>query len=130
MPRYICGSSLSGLGFSSEIVSGSPFFSATGVSARGWFSAKLNAMIRRAGVPKSRRLTVYSFRHTMKEAMRSAGVADHVQRRVLGHAGQGVADRYGSPQVRLSEACDALERAMAHLGDVDSAIYSAKERMK
>ena len=62
--------------------------------------------------------------------MRSAGVADHVQRRVLGHTGQGVADRYGSPQVRLSEACDALERAMAHHGDVDTAIYSAKQRIK
>ena len=43
-------------------------------------SAKINNVIRRAGIPKSPRLVAYSYRHTMKEALRSAGVADHVQR--------------------------------------------------
>jgi integrase len=93
-------------------------------------SAKLNKAIRAAGIPKSPRLVSYSYRHTMKEALRSAGVADHVQRRLLGHAGHGVADRYGSPHGRLAEARDALVRAMDHLGDVDERIYRADERVQ
>ena len=108
-----------------------PVFASFGIGDRGAdsISAKLNKAIRKAGVPKSPRLVAYSFRHTMKEALRSAGVADHVQRRLLGHAGQGVADRYGSPAARLSEVHDALQAAMGHLGDVDAAIYSNRERV-
>jgi hypothetical protein len=60
--------------------------------------------------------------------MRSAGVADHVQRRVLGHAGSGSADRYGSPQARLSEARGALLAAMEWLGNVDERIFRKNER--
>jgi integrase len=101
-----------------------------GIKAADSISAKLSKAIRAAGVPKSPRLTAYSFRHTVKEAMRSAGVVDHVQRRLLGHSGQGVADRYGSPRGRLNEAREALERALEHLGDVDPAIYSEQERIK
>jgi integrase len=108
-----------------------PLFPGFGASGRGAdsLSAKVNMAIRAAGVPKSPRLVGYSFRHTVKEALRSAGVADHVQRRLLGHAGQGVADRYGSPQGRLAEARDALVKAMEHLGDVDPRIYRASERV-
>ncbi|MEX2650164.1 MAG: hypothetical protein WD673_14225 [Alphaproteobacteria bacterium] len=103
-----------------------------GIGGRGAdsISAKLNKAIRAAGVPKSPRLTAYSYRHTMKEALRSASVADHVQRRVLGHSGEGVADRYGSPSARLAGTRDALVAAMEHLGDVDSAIYGPAERVK
>ena len=54
-------------------------------------------------------------------------MADHIQRRVLGHAGHGVADRYRSPRARLSEAKTALVVAMKCLGDVDDAIYSEAE---
>lgn len=106
-------------------------FASFGINDRGAdsISAKLNKAIRKAGVPKSKRLTAYSYRHTMKEALRAAGVVDHVQRRVMGHAGQGVADRYGSRHARLQEAQQALTAAMEHLGDVDDAIYSAKERL-
>jgi integrase len=109
-----------------------PVFESFGINGRGAdsISAKLNKAIRKAGVPESPRLTAYSFRHTMKEALRSAGVPDHVQRRLLGHAGQGVADRYGSRHARLAEAKSAIAEAMKHLGDVDDAIYSARERLK
>jgi hypothetical protein len=41
-----------------------------------------------------------------------------------------VADRYGSPQIRLAEARDAMEKALEHLGNVDDSIYSERERMK
>ena len=109
-----------------------PLFGSWGINGRNAdsISAKLNKAIRKAGVPKSKRLTAYSFRHTVKEALRSAAVVDHVQRRLMGHAGQGVADRYGSPRARLAEARDALTAAMEHLGDVDSAIYTAAERIE
>ena len=101
-----------------------------GIKAADAISAKLSKMIRAAGVPKSRRLTSYSFRHAVKEALRSAGVSDHVQHRLLGHSGVGVADRYGSPQIRLAEARDAMEKALEHLGNVDDSIYSERGRMK
>ena len=101
-----------------------------GIKAADAISAKLSKMIRAAGVPKSRRLTSYSFRHTIKEALRSAGVADHVQRRIMGHSGHGVADRYGSNELRLEEARDNMEKALEHLGDVDDSIYNERERMK
>ena len=53
----------------------------------------------------------------------------HIQRRLLGHSGHGVADRYGSPRARLSEARDALVAAMECLGDVDDSIYLEAERL-
>ena len=65
----------------------------------------------------------------MKEALRAASVPDHVQRRLLGHAGAGVADVYGSPRLRLKEARDALVAAMPHLGDIDPSVYSERERL-
>ena len=54
----------------------------------------------------------------------NAGVtsARSVPLRWKGNAGVGVADRYGSPRARNTEARDALTAAMDHLGDVDSAI--------
>ena len=108
-----------------------PVFPGFGRNGRGAdsMSAKLNKCLRSAGVPRSKRLTAYSFRHTVKEALRSAGVLDHIQRRLLGHSGHGVPDRYGAPQIRLAEARDAMEKALEHLGDVDPANYSEAERL-
>ena len=91
--------------------------------------AKLNSAIRAAGIPKSSKLVAYSFRHTRKEAMRSAGVVDHIQRRLLGHAGHGVADRYGSPRARLSEARNALVAALECLGDVERILKRKKNSL-
>ncbi len=110
---------------------GTPLFTGFGMNERGadYLSATLNAAIRRAGVPKSKRLTVYSYRHAVTEALRAAGVPDHVQRRLMGHAGHGVHDRYGSRQSRLVEARDALLAAMKHLGDIDDSEYENHERM-
>jgi integrase len=92
-------------------------------------SAKLNVAIRAAGIPRSPRLTAYSFRHGLKAAVRSAGVADHIQRRLLGHSGHGVADDYGAPDLNLKELQTALEKALKFLGDVDDSIYSETERL-
>lgn len=48
----------------------------------------------------------------------------------LRRAGHGVAKRYKSPKARLSEAKEALEKAIHYLGDVDPLIYSAKELIR
>ncbi len=92
------------------------------------FSNSLNKHIRLAGVPKCDRLVAYSFRHTLKEAMRAAGVGERLQDRILGHAGQnGVADNYGSPSARLADMADALNKAIPLLGQVDLAIFEPHE---
>ena len=44
--------------------------------------------------------------------------------------GPEIADRHGSPGLRLKEARDALVAAMEHLGDIDPSVYSEAERMK
>ena len=110
-----------------------PLFEDFGMNGRGAdaISRKCNVCIRTAGVPRSPRLVAYSYRHTLKEALRSAGVLNHVQDRIMGHSGEGqISARYGSPRVRLSEARDALVAAMEYLGDIDPSIYSEQERMK
>lgn len=86
-------------------------------------SATLNQVLTRAGIPRGSRLSVYSYRHAMKEALRSAAVRDDLQRRLLGHAGEGVADRYGSPLAMLKQLHEALESAAPHLGMVEESIF-------
>ena len=94
-------------------------------------SAKLNKAIRSAGVPKSPRLVAYSFRHTLKEALRSAGVLNHLQDRIMGHTGEGrIPAGYGATLGDLSETKIALEAALECLGEVNPSIYSEAERMK
>ncbi len=93
-------------------------------------SKNVNKAVHAAGIQKSKRLSAYSYRHTLAEAMRSAGIPQHIHDRIMGHTAPGIAGRYGSPRARLSEARDALERALEHLGDVDPSIYSERERIK
>lgn len=93
-------------------------------------SAFLNAALRRAGIPKSKRLSMYSFRHTVKEALRAAEVPDHMQRRLLGHSGHGVADDYGAPAAQLKRAHKALSKALTLLGQVDESIYRPGEMVR
>ncbi len=92
-------------------------------------SQRLNKLIRRSGVPKSSRLVVYSFRHTLEEAMRAAGVREHTQKRIMGHTDGSITGRYGAPQGMLEELRDALKSASLVLGKVDLSIYSDDERV-
>lgn len=93
-----------------------PVFTSYGANGRGadWISAKINAAIRRAGVT-DKKLVAYSYRHTLKDAMRAAKVPEHIQRALLGHAGKGSADNYGSREW-LTESRDAIEAALRCLG--------------
>ncbi len=90
-------------------------------------SQRLNKLIRRAGVPKSPRLVVYSFRHTMEEAMRSAGVREHTQKRIMGHTDQSITGRYGAPHGQLEELQTAIKEGTAVLGKVDATVFSETE---
>ena len=92
-------------------------------------SAKVVKAIRAAGVPRSPRLTAHSFRHTVSEALRVAGTAYHLQRRILGHASRDESDIYGATTARLAELADAMATALPFLGEVDEANYSDTERV-
>lgn len=90
-------------------------------------SARINKTVRRAGVPTSPRLTAYSFRHGLIEAMRQAGVSPDLRRLIAGHSAKDHHDRYGSPGALLSDMRDALLKAVPKLGDVDESAYLATE---
>ena len=80
--------------------------------------------IRKAGVPKApNRLIAYSFRHSMKEALRVAEVLDDTQDALMGHAKKGMGAHYGAARRRPAVLQEALQRAVRHLGDVDETEY-------
>ena len=83
----------------------------------------------RTGIPRSPRLTAYSFRHGLVEALRVAGVQDDLRRRLLGHAARDIHGRYGATRPQLVEARDAMLAALEHLGDIDPSVYSEAERL-
>ena len=105
-----------------------PIFNRSGRGADA-ISAKCNKAIRVAGIPTSPRLVVYSFRHGIAEALRATGAMYHTSRQIMGHSTRDIGDRYGAHQ-NLAEARDALERALADLGNVDPGIYSEAEQLK
>ena len=93
-------SELARLGFTSDVL---PF---TG-SADFW-SQKLGRWLRSNGFADAK-LVIHSFRHTVKDRLRAARVPEAEQRALLGHAGSGVADTYGSG-FPLNVLTDAVNR--------------------
>lgn len=87
-------------------------------------SARVNKVIRSAGVQKTPRLVTYSFRHTMAEALDRANVGQVIRDRVLGKQ---KADRYGANELPLELAKDALEAAIPLLGHVDEVEFTKEE---
>jgi integrase len=81
----------------------------------GSLSARINKAIRSTGVPKSNRLTAYSFRHTLQEAMRVSSVPFDVQQAVMGHAKRSMTERYGAQQVSLERIRSGLMSGLRHL---------------
>lgn len=90
-------------------------------------SQRMNNLIRKSGIPKSPRLVAYSLRHSLEEALRSAGAREHTQKRIMGHTDTSITGRYGAPAGLLEELQDALRKAEPLLGKVDATIYSADE---
>ena len=91
-------------------------------------SAKLNKALRAAGLPHSPRLTCYSFRHTLKAALRESNAPSFITDRIMGHAGErGAGALYGASKARLEAKRAALGAAHAVLGQVDMSIFRASE---
>ena len=92
-------------------------------------SASLNKTIRRAGVPKSKRLTCYSFRHSMKDALEEAhGLQNKAVLRLMGRTAPGVdGQSYGAKAMAPDKLRDALSAALPYLGDVAVENYTAAE---
>lgn len=90
-------------------------------------SAALNKAIRAAGVPKSKRITVNCFRHTLEEAMRNANVSEIEQKAILGHSKKDTTQRYGAPTQDLKKLLQSLTKAHANLGEVHLDIYNEDE---
>lgn len=87
-------------------------------------SQALGKELHKAGIPKSpNRLIAYSFRHSMKEALRMAEVLEETQDALMGHARKGMGVHYGVPDRPAHVLKTALERAIPHLGEVDETHY-------
>ncbi len=92
-------------------------------------SNRLNAAIRRAGVPQTKRLTVYSFRHTVVAALRLTGAPSDIARYLMGHRNIDSHSKYGSPTPLLSQLHGCLTVALRRLGDVALSDFREDERM-
>ena len=90
-------------------------------------SDQLNDFIRAAGVPKSSRLTAYSFRHGFEEALRRASVEASLQRYLMGHSAQSMTDNYGAHKPPLELLQEAQSAALGFLGLVDDRNYEPFE---
>ena len=88
-------------------------------------SGKLNdAIVKTAGLPDAKRLTVNCFRHTLKHALRVSGAAAHLQARIMGHAlEKGAAGIYGTPHAELLDLQATMIAAHTRLGHVPLAAY-------
>lgn len=83
-------------------------------------SARINAVIRRAGVAATPQLVCYSFRHTMAAALdQTPGIAHAVRERVLGRQRA----QYGARELPIHETLKALQLALPLLGQVDDVLY-------
>jgi len=72
------------------------------------FSQTTNKRLRK--LTKERKHTVYSLRHSMKDALREAGVGQRLEHAILGHSGERAsAEQYGSRN-SLLEMQEALNR--------------------
>ena len=90
-------------------------------------SNRANKAIRNAGVPKEPRLVVYSFRHTVNQAMIVSGAKQHLRYALLGHTETSVNAVYGAGGVDLGELKAAMEDAFDRLGDAPDYIYTEDE---
>ncbi|RKQ89523.1 site-specific integrase [Maricaulis maris] len=93
-------------------------------------SQRLNQVIRAAGVPKSKRLVTYSFRHTFEQAMREAGVGEDLQRYLMGHGERSMTDRYGASKPPMERLQAAVKKALPYLGKVDPGNYQEGELVR
>lgn len=77
------------------------------------YSKRFSRQLVRTGVKTDRRVSFHSFRHTMKDMLRAAGVAETVQRELLGHEDGSAAAQYGRGY-SLDHLRQELERIEVH----------------
>jgi integrase len=83
-------------------------------------SARINGVIRHAGIHASPQLVCYSFRHTMAAALdQTPDIAHVVRERVLGRRRA----QYGAKEQPLAESHKALSSALTFLGKSDAVLY-------
>jgi integrase len=97
------------------------FHNTTTLSNRG------NKAIRAAGVPKERRLVVYSFRHTVNQAMLVSGAQPYLRHALLGHTEDSTNAVYGAGSVDLRELKKTMHAAFERLGEAPDYIYTPEE---
>ena len=89
-------------------------------------SIRMTRVLRTAGIPNTPRLTAYSLRHSMKQALRKSRCPDYIEHDLMGHSSRGVADNYGA-EAELEAKRDALIAALPHMGAVDDKHYKEEE---
>ena len=66
-------------------------------------SRRLNRCLREVGITNPR-LSLYSLRHTFRDACVEAGMPDHARRKMMGHASEGMDGVYGGALLNPSES--------------------------
>lgn len=94
------------LGFVEGVTSGRIFGDASGQPVSKWFRRQVATLAPDARAKKS----LHSFRHTMRDKLRGAGVDDVTRREILGHAHGDVEDQTYGSATSMQERRDALER--------------------
>lgn len=90
-------------------------------------SYHLSSVLKAAGIPRSRRLVPYSFRHTVAEALKVSSVPDYHTKAIMGHADQTMTGIYGAGGVDIGDLLLSLQTAIARLGDVPDYVYRPEE---
>jgi len=93
-------------------------------------SQRTNAALRKAGLPKSSRLTTYTLRHSIIEAMRVSNAPPHHVKAIAGHSDGSITELYGAGGVDMCELAKSLSAAYKRLGDVPMHVYEEHELVK
>lgn len=87
-------------------------------------SARINKVIRAAGIARTSKLVAYSFRHTVGEALDQVpGITLTIRERVMGRK----KPEYGASDQPLEVSLEALKAALPLLGKVDEVLYTEEE---
>jgi site-specific recombinase XerD len=93
-------------------------------------SHRTNYALRKAGLPKSERLTTYTLRHSIIEALRVSNAPLHHVKAVAGHSDGSITELYGAGGVDMRELAKSLNAAYERLGDVPMHVYEEHELVR
>jgi integrase len=93
-------------------------------------SQRTNYALRKAGIPKSRRLSTYTLRHSIIEALRVSNAPSHHMKAIAGHSDGSITELYGAGGVDVREMAKSLNAAYERLGDVPMHVYDEHELVR